>query len=209
MKKIYLLLITAVAPLLTDCTSECGYGTQMVGRNLAITGPSGSAAGVATINLGSIQDQRMYALTSQRVTDLVQQMQVCCQAKVQALKQHDQATANQWSQMELKAFDQMLDLQKQLPSSNQPSGVAPAPWGTTPKAPETAAAKTPAAEAAKPAPTTATAKASPAPTTATAKAKPAAKASKQKVSKWLTKSKPVLRDLQKKTAVSATGAPAQ
>jgi hypothetical protein len=63
-------------------------------------------------------------------------MQFCCQAKVQALKGNDKGLADKWGQEELKAFDAMLDLQRQLPPSNQPpvatvAGATPKPAGST------------------------------------------------------------------------------
>ena len=130
MKILYVL--GATLPLLSGCGSECGYGTQMVGRNIAITGPSGNVSGIGTINTGSIQDQSVYALTSQRVTDLVQQMQICCTNKLRAQKGHDQANVAWWTNEEHKCFEQMLDLQNRLPPSNAPATVAPS-VGTAPK----------------------------------------------------------------------------
>ena len=156
----------------------------MVGRNIAVTGPSGGMSGI-TINTGSIQNQTTYALTSQRVTDLVAQMALCCRAREEALKNNDHATADMWSKEQVKAFDQILDLQKQLPSSNQPSGVGPV-IAAGPKPTESPAAPKP----------------SPSPKATALASAPAAtpKASQKKVQSWLARSKATLTGLQKKTS---------
>src|SRR5205085_1762301 len=170
-------------------------------KNMAITGPSGNIMGIGTINVGSIHDQRTYAVTSQRVTDLVQQMQLCCQAEVEARKHHDQTTASLWSREKLKAFDEMLNLQRQLPSSNQPAAVAPV-VGTAPKTGEiTAASPPPPGEGPEPAANRAKFGA------ATTAGQP--KASEARVQRWLAKSHSTLRDLQKKTAAAAPTNPGQ
>jgi hypothetical protein len=182
MKILYVL--AATLPLFTGCGPECGYGTQRVGRNIAITGPGGNITGIGTINTGSIHDQSQYALTSQLVTDLVQQMQICCTNKVRAQKAHDQANVAWWTNEEHKCFEQMLDLQNKLPPGNAPATVAPS-VGTAPKlAAQTTAEPPPPAEG------------------PTAISQP--KASTAKVEKWLTNSRTVLRDVQKKTAAHAS-----
>lgn len=197
MKILYVL--GATLPLLSGCGSECGYGTQMVGRNIAITGPSGNVSGIGTINTGSIQDQRVYALTSQRVTDLVQQMQICCTNKLRAQKGHDQANVAWWTNEEHKCFEQMLDLQNRLPPSNAPATVAPS-VGTAPKL--AGAAATAAVPAEAPSKPTRTAEVEPPAEGPPDMAQP--KASTAKVEKWLTTSRVVLHDVQKKAAAHAT-----
>jgi hypothetical protein len=182
MKIFYVLAVTL--PLLAACGPECGYGTQRVGRNIAITGPGGNITGIGTINTGSIHDQTVYAQTSQRVTDLVQQMQICCTNKVRAQKANDQANVAWWTNEEHKCFEQMLDLQNKLPPSNAPATVAPA-VGTAPKlAAERSGEPPPPGEG---------------PPSAAQQPK----ASTAKVEKWLTNSGTVLRDVQKKTAAHA------
>ena len=194
MKNIWLAPIIGLI-FLSSCESppSCSYGTQMVGRNIAVTGPSGGMSGI-TINTGSIQNQTTYALTSQRVTDLVAQMALCCRAREEALKNNDHATADMWSKEQVKAFDQMLDLQRQLPSSNQPSGVGPV-IAAAPKPTESPAAPQPSP--------------SPKATAATLASAPTAtpKASQKKVQSWLARSKATLTGLQKKTSgISANAA---
>lgn len=196
MKAFYVLGI--MLSLLSGCGPECGYGTQRVGRNIAITGPSGNVASIGTINTGSIQDQSVYTLTSQRVTDLVQQMQICCTFKLRAQKAHDQANVAWWTNAEHKCFEQMLDLQSKLPPSNAPATVAPS-VGTAPKL----AAETPAASpAGSPSKLTPVSKAAPPAEGPTAMTQP--KASTAKVEGWLKSSRVILRDVQKKTAAHAT-----
>lgn len=193
MKNLSLAPIMALL-LLSSCTEQCNYGTQMVGRNIAITGPSGGMSGV-TLNTGSIQDQKNYALTSQQVTDLVAQMALCCRARQEALKSNDRATADMWSKEQLKAFDQMLDLQKKLPPSNQPSAVGPV-----------------IAAAPKPAESQGTPKAGPSPgapipLAATGPTTVTPNASEKNVESWLASSKKTLTSLKKKTsAISPTAA---
>jgi hypothetical protein len=183
--KIFYVLAATLPPLLVACGPECGYGTQRVGRNIAITGPGGNITGIGTINTGSIHDQSVYALTSQQVTDLVQQMQICCTNKMRAQKANDQANVAWWTNEEHKCFEQMLDLQKKLPPSNAPATVAPS-VGTAPKLAAVRSAE-PAAPGEGP--------------TSVAQQP---KASTAKVKRWLTNSGTVLRDVKKQTAVHAT-----
>jgi hypothetical protein len=192
MKNLSLAPIIALI-FLSSCTEQCNYGTQMVGRNIAITGPSGGMSGV-TLNTGSIQDQKTYALTSQRVTDLVAQMALCCRARQEALKSNDHATADMWNKEQLKAFDQMLDLQKQLPSSNQPSGVGPV------IAAAPAPAASPGIPKASPSPGAPIPLAAAGPTTMTAKA------SEKNVESWLASSKKTLTSLKNKTSAISPNA---
>jgi hypothetical protein len=197
MKSLYFL--AAVLPFIAGCSSECGYGTQRVGRNIAITGPSGNIATIGTINTGSIQDQSVYTLTSQRVTDLVQQMQICCTNKLRAQKTNDQANVAWWTNEEHKCFEQMLDLQSKLPPSNAPATVAPA-VGTAPKlASETTAASNATGGPSKPTPAPKAAPPAEGPTALTQ-----SQASTAKVEGWLKSSGKVLRGVQKNTAAHAT-----
>ena len=188
--KILLSLAPVTLLFFTSCGPECGYGTQMVGRNVAITGPSGNITGVGTINVGSIQDQRTYALTTQRVTDLVQQMQICCSNKQRARAHKDAADVAWWTEAEHKCFNEMLELQRQLPASNAPATVAPPlpPLPVVKSSTDSSAPEKNPKPAATPEPGT---------TKTPAKAVTGPKASVPKVKSWLSRSGIALRQIKK------------